>query len=146
MLSESKKHPIHILLSDDDTDDCFFFEKAIDEIPIDIKLDIVRDGEQLLNYLHEHQSQLPDMLFLDLSMPRKTGFECLSEIRENEAYKNIYIVMFSTSYSRDLHYEDSMIVLLRDLGADQYIRKSSDFTRIVKIINKFSILRNVQIV
>ncbi len=142
---QSKMPSIHILLADDDIDDCFFFEKVLDEMPIHIQLDIVRDGEQLMNYLHEHSSRLPDMLFLDLSMPRKTGFECLSEIKENDKFKSIYIVMLSTSYSRDLHYEESMIVLLRDLGADRYIRKSADFARIVHVVNKFYIQNNVQV-
>jgi CheY-like chemotaxis protein len=81
--------PIHILLADDDIDDRGFFEKALLEIPIACQLTMVQDGEQLMDYLNKHTMELPDVLFLDLSMPRKTGFECLTEIKENLLFSDL---------------------------------------------------------
>ena len=63
-----------ILLADDDLDDLFFFKKALSEIPIETELTTAHDGEELMAYLTENSDHLPDVLFLDLSMPRKTGF------------------------------------------------------------------------
>ena len=81
--------PMNILLADDDADDCFFFEKALREIPMATQLTTVNDGERLMDHLSKNMEQLPDVLFLDLNMPRKSGFECLTEITEN-----IYFVFF----------------------------------------------------
>lgn len=122
--------PLNILFADDDVDDRFFFEKATREIPIDTNLQMVKDGEELMDYLLRDLEQLPDVLFLDLSMPRKSGFECLAEIRENEKLKNMPVVMFSTSYTSDLNYEQSMIEVLYNMGARDFIRKPSDFSKL----------------
>ena len=89
--------PLNILLADDDIDDRFFFEKALKEIPIVTSLFIVKDGEELMDYLEVNATHLPDVLFLDLSMPRKSGFECLTEIKENTAMIKMPVIMFSTS-------------------------------------------------
>lgn len=128
--------PLNILLADDDTDDCAFFEKAVSEIPITTNLTIVRDGEQLMNYLSRNSEHLPDVVYLDLSMPRKNGFECLTEIKESEKLKDLIVVVFSTSFPRDMIYEDSMIKLLLKIGAYDYIRKSGDFAQLKQIIQK----------
>ena len=132
-----KTKQVNILLADDDADDCFFFEKALKEIPVKTNLTIVRDGEQLMNYLLENISshRETDIIFLDLSMPRKTGFECLQEIKENIRLKDIHVVMLSTSYPRDIEYEQSMIKTLNELGADKFIRKPGDYAQIKDLIH-----------
>lgn len=127
---------LNIVLADDDTDDCSFFEKALKEIAIDTNLTIVHDGEKLMNYLYRNSDHLPDVLFLDLSMPRKNGFECLSEIKENTQLKDLLIVMFSTAFPQDPNYEESMISLLLKIGAYDFIHKSGDFAQLRQIIHK----------
>jgi CheY-like chemotaxis protein len=127
---------MNILLADDDADDCFFFEKALREIPIVTHLNIVTDGERLMDYFSKYSEQLPDVLFLDLNMPRKSGFECLSEIVENTKLKDIPVVMFSTSYTADRNYEQSMINVLYKMGARDYIRKPADFTKLKELIHQ----------
>ena len=128
---------VNILLADDDTDDCFFFEKALKEIPIESNLIIVRDGEQLMNYLLENISSHggTDIIFLDLSMPRKTGFECLQEIKENDRLKDIQVVMLSTSYPQDMAYEQGLIKTLNGIGAASFIRKPGDYSQIKDLIH-----------
>jgi CheY-like chemotaxis protein len=127
---------LKILLADDDIDDRFFFAKALSELSIKTHLITVHDGEQLMDYLYNHLDYLPDVLFLDLSMPRKNGFECLAEIKENVELKNIPIVMFSTSYPRDSHYEQSMVQILFSIGANDFIRKPSDFSLLKDILHQ----------
>ena len=101
--------PFNILLADDDYDDRLFFAKALNEIAIDTQLKTVNNGEELMDYLTENCEHIPDILFLDLSMPRKTGFECLIEIKENEKMKSLPVVMFSTSYTHGMDLEQNLI-------------------------------------
>jgi CheY-like chemotaxis protein len=131
-----KKTSLNILLADDDVDDCFFFEKALREIPISTKLKILNDGERLMDYLSNNSTTLPDVLFLDLNMPSKSGFECLTEIMENKIMKDLYVVMFSTSYTLDRYYEQSMIDILFKIGAKDYIRKPADFSKLKELIQQ----------
>ena len=144
MKSDLKLIPLNILLADDDTDDCFFFDKALKEIPIANHLTSVHDGVQLMNYLFENIEHLPNVLFLDLSMPRKTGFECLSEIKENKKLKDLHVVMFSTSFPRDFDYENNIIKMLFEIGAQDYIRKPSDFKELKKVIYK-ALIKTIKI-
>ena len=125
---------INILLADDDKDDRFFFKKALKEISIPTNFNTVNDGEELMEYLDNNIEHLPDILFLDLSMPRKTGFECLIEIKENIKLKEIQVVVFSTSFSRDTTYEMGLSNELLKIGAQNYIRKPSDFAQLKNII------------
>jgi CheY-like chemotaxis protein len=127
--------PIQILLADDDKDDCFLFREALSELPISTTLETVHDGEELINYLEKHKDALPHVLFLDLNMPRKNGFECLTEIKHSDELKDLPVVMFSTSYPRDMHYEQDMIKVLYNIGAQDYIRKPANFTLLKEVIN-----------
>lgn len=120
---------LKILLADDDTDDCFFFKKALEELSVDSELAIVHDGEQLMNYLSENSEHLPLVLFLDINMPRKNGLECLSEIRQNDKLKDLPVAMFSTSNSWDT------INMLFRSGAHVFIHKPSDFAQLKQIIH-----------
>lgn len=130
-----KEKQVNILFADDDVDDCFFFAKALKELPIKSNLHIVRDGNQLMNYLFKNMEQLPDVIFLDLNMPNKTGFECLQELKENIHLKDIPVVMLSTSYSRDLLYEHEIIKTLNGIGAASFIRKLADYAQIKNLIH-----------
>ncbi|HMK27451.1 MAG TPA: response regulator [Chitinophagaceae bacterium] len=126
--------PLNILLADDDADDRSFFENALKEIPVDTRLTMVNDGEQLMDHLSKNQVQLPDVLFLDLSMPRKGGFECLTEMKDDIKLKDIPIVMFSTSYTQDFNYELGMIAVLYKLGVQDYIRKPGTVAELKELI------------
>lgn len=127
---------LNILLADDDVDDRSFFDKALKELPIATNLTTVNDGEQLMAFLDKNEKQLPDILFLDLSMPRKSGFECLAAIKEIDKLKDIPVVMFSTSFPTDIKYEDSMIKMLLSMGAENYIRKLGNFESLKQAIHQ----------
>ncbi len=119
---------LNILLADDDTDDCIFFKEALDDLVIKTNLTTLHDGEQLMIYLAETSRELIDVLFLDINMPRKNGFECLTEIKQNEKLKDLPVIIFSTSY------EQEVVNLLHESGAHYFIRKPSDFAQFKKII------------
>ena len=122
------KIPLNLLLADDDLDDCSFFKEALEDLPIDANLTTVNDGVQLINFLSAKSINLPDALFLDLNMPRKTGFECLSEIKLIDKLKNLPVIIFSTSLDIDV------VNLLYEKGAHYYIRKPGEFDKLKKVI------------
>ena len=133
---KQNKEQIRILLADDDMDDRIFFGNALSEMPIRTTLITVNDGEQLMDYLKDHVADLPDVLFLDLSMPRKTGFECLAEIKENEKLKNLPVIMFTTSFTRGIELEYNLISTLSNMGAQDYIRKPGDYEEYKLVIHQ----------
>lgn len=118
---------LNILLADDDKDDRFFFDKALKALPIPTELTTVEDGEQLMEYLAENSEKLPDVLFLDLNMPRKKGSECLSEINKHPMLKELPVIIYSTS----LH-EDVADQLYKN-GAYYYVHKT-DLAELEKIL------------
>lgn len=124
---------LNILLADDDHDDRLFFKQALEELNTSAKLTTVDDGEELMDYLNnvgeENILPIPDILFLDINMPRKNGIECLAEIKRNEKLKTLPVVMFSTSNSWDT------INLLFKSGSNVYIHKPSDFSQLKQVIH-----------
>jgi len=127
---------INVVLADDDSDDCFLFNKALSEIPMATHLIILKNGEHLMEHLTMNADHPPDILFLDLSMPRKTGFECLSEIKENDKLKDIPVFVLTTSYLGGMDYEQNLINALYRFGARDYIRKPVEFEKLKELIIK----------
>jgi CheY-like chemotaxis protein len=121
--------PLNILLADDDIDDCSFFELALSELALPTHLITIYDGEELMKYLLKNKTHLPDILFLDLSMPRKNGFECLYDIKENKHLKKLPIVIFTTAFILNKSYEDELIKRLNLMGASNFLAKRGDFSQ-----------------
>ena len=120
---------VRVLLADDDMDDCLLFKEALEELPLLTSLTILNDGDQLMKALLKNTSQLPDVLFLDVNMPRKNGFECLSEIKGNDKLKALPVILYSTSS------EQAVIDRLYQNGARHFIRKPSDFLQLKRVIH-----------
>ncbi len=120
--------PMHILLADDDEDDRLFFKEAFEEIKIQTIVNTVNDGVELIKYLLMPNVILPHVLFLDLNMPRKSGLECLREIKSDNRLKDIAVAIYSTSAS-DEDIEETFVK-----GANVYIKKPSDFSTLKKIL------------
>lgn len=124
------KDYIHIILADDDEDDRMLFTDAFDELKINTKVNTFNDGVELMNYLNGTDAVLPNVLFLDLNMPKKNGIECLIEIKDNERFNDIAIAIYSTSSSEE-HIEETFIK-----GANIYIKKPSDFSTLKKVLSE----------
>ena len=121
---------LNILLADDDVDDCIFFKEALTELQLPTHLTAVHDGEELMQLLTAETCELPNVLFLDINMPRKNGFECLAEIKLSDKLKQLPVIMFSTSF------EPEVVNLLYKNGAQYFIRKPSEFSQFKKIIHE----------
>ena len=119
---------LNILLADDDTDDCLFFKEAVTVFIPPANFTAVHDGDQLMQLLGSETTKMPDMLFLDLNMPRKNGFECLAEIKQNKKLQKLPVIIFSTSF------EQEVVNLLYRNGAQYFIRKPAAFALFQKII------------
>ena len=122
--------PFNLLLADDDTDDCIFFKEALEELPVIAALTTVNDGVQLMQLLTTKTDTLPHALYLDLNMPRKNGFDCLTEIKQIEKLKQLPVIIFSTSFDTEV------VNLLHERGANYYIQKPAEFSILKKIISK----------
>jgi DNA-binding response OmpR family regulator len=111
-----------ILLAEDNLEHCFFFRKALQEIAPDIQFSEVHDGDKLIALL---ESYLPDLLFLDLSMPCKNGVQCIQEIRENRIYDSLPIVVFTVSS------QHNSIQASYGFGANLYMIKPESYELLV---------------
>lgn len=98
-MSPEKQNSLRsIYLADDDQDDRELFVDALSEVDPSVVLTQAKDGVQLMEILSTIKEPLPEILFLDLNMPGKSGFECLEEIRkQGGSLKEINIIILSTS-------------------------------------------------
>src|SRR4051812_20527820 len=94
--------PINVLLADDDQDDRHFFDLALKDISTPTMLTTAEDGEKLLAYLENDTDPLPDVLFLDLNMPRKNGAECLLHLQLNPKLNQLPVIIYSTSLHENI--------------------------------------------
>lgn len=113
--------PMHILLADDDEADRLLFTDAFSEIPVKNVVCTVNNGIELMEWLNGEDRSFPHILFLDLNMPRKSGLDCLKEIRSNDKLKNLLVAIYSTSDS-----EKDIDETFQN-GANIYIKKPDDF-------------------
>ncbi len=121
---------LNILLADDDAADRILFKEAFGELKIKTVVRMVNNGEELMDYLTKKESPMPQIIFLDLNMPRKNGQECLKEIRSNKEFKEISIIIYSTSASEN----DITETFLN--GANVYIKKPSDYNQLKQVLAK----------
>jgi len=119
-----------IFLAEDDIDDRILFEEALREVSLKTQLTIAKDGQHLIHILDQRVPPPPDMIFIDLNMPRKNGFECLEEIKQTPKLKDIPIIIFSTSA------QPEAVNKVYEQGANYFIRKPNTFHLLKKTLQK----------
>lgn len=130
-MSDAANSPKNIFLADDDEDDRMLFMDAVCDLELSVLVSAATDGAELLEMLSQNLHKLPEIIFLDINMPGKTGFECLKEIRSADGkLKTVRIVMLSTSKSPE------NIDLCYELGADFYAVKPSTFEGLKNLLLK----------
>ena len=118
----------NIILVDDDSDDRELFTEALSFIHPLAEIQTKRDGEELMEYL-SNISRIPDVIFLDLNMPRKNGKACLQEIRANKQFENTPIVIYTTSLNPiDIQETFSQ-------GASFFLKKPNSFEELKHILH-----------
>jgi CheY-like chemotaxis protein len=119
----------NILLAEDDEEDVILFNTVLSELNHSIIVTVAADGILLMALLKQATS-LPEIIFLDLNMPHKNGFECLSEIKGNKKWNSIKIVILSTS-SQAQQIENAY-----KGGADLYLAKPVSYTQFKNMMEK----------
>ena len=119
-----------IYLADDDEDDRQLFTEALEELPFELKVDTFSNGVDLMSKLLDPDTQLPDIIFLDLNMPLMNGEECLADIRDEKKLCKIPIVIYSTSF------DIFKVKLLKKKGADRYLQKPKTYSQLKSTIHK----------
>ena len=124
--------PIELLLVEDSEPDVRLTKEALREAKVRNRLWVVEDGVEALEFLRrENQysdAPRPDLILLDLNLPRKDGRQVLKEIKSDESLKRIPVVVLTTSKSE----ED--VLRAYDLHANCYITKPVDFNRFMEVV------------
>lgn len=133
-METAETKPIVILMADDDDDDFVLTKKALGESRLLNQLIRVRDGEELLDYLHRkgdftaENAPRPGVILLDLNMPRKDGREALREIKSDDGLRNIPVVVFTTSKAEEDIYKTYQ------LGVNSFITKPVTFENLTQVM------------
>jgi CheY-like chemotaxis protein len=127
-----------VLCADDDPDDRLLAQSALLEAGVRTGIQFVEDGEELLDYLRRSgkyaglESKQPDLILLDLAMPRKNGAEALTEIKADPALQHIPVVVLTTSEAQEDVYR------VYDLGANAFVTKPDSFENLVRTMRSLS--------
>jgi len=135
-----------ILLAEDDPNEVFLIQRALEKVGLKSPLRVARDGQEAIDYLN-HQGDfadpalnpVPTLVLLDLKMPRKNGFEVLDWLRQQPGLKRMFVVVLSSSG------EISDINRAYDLGANSYLVKPGSFetlTDLVKQLESYWLMLN----
>jgi CheY-like chemotaxis protein len=123
-------------MADDDPEDCMLASHAFAESGAKAAFSCVGDGVELMDYLAEHSrseaKRLPDLILLDLNMPRKNGWQALIEIKSGPALQHIPIVILTSS--REQEDVDSTL----KAGADSFITKPATFDGWVEMMKSLA--------
>lgn len=130
--------PLEVLLVEDDEDDVRLTREALRDSKVIVNMTVASDGEEALERLHRKgrfaDAERPDLILLDLNLPRVSGREVIAQLKGDRDLKLIPVVVLTTSEA------DSDIVKCYDLGANCYITKPvnfDQFRRIIKAIDEF---------
>ena len=126
---------LNVLLVEDLEDDRFFFQHTFERASVNAKLFIANDGIEALDYLQNegrfadaHQFPRPDIVFLDLKMPRRNGFEVLQWMQERSLLTAVKVIVLSGSHEpRDMEQ-------CRKLGAQDYVVKPIETERLQQLL------------
>jgi CheY-like chemotaxis protein len=134
MSSQSVPQPIEVLLVEDDPGDVLLIQEAFEDNKLHNNLHVVNDGEQAVAYLRREgeyaDAARPDLVLLDLNLPRKDGREVLAEVKADEDLRTIPIVVLTTSDAE----ED--VLRSYQLHANAYVSKPVDFQRFVSVVRQ----------
>ncbi len=123
---------IHILLVEDNEGDIFLLTEAFEEGKVVNKISVARDGKEAIDFLDKkgkyENEEMPDLVLLDVNLPKKNGHEVLEYIKESESLKQIPVIMLTTSSS------EKDILLSYKNHANCFITKPVDVDNFLKVI------------
>ena len=129
MTQPMDSQPIVVLLVEDDPGDVVLIQEAFEHNKVRNRLHVVGDGVEAMDFLRDGPER-PDLILLDLNLPRKDGREVLQEVKADESLRSIPIVVLTTSQAE----ED--ILRSYDLHANAYVTKPVDFGRFIEVVRQ----------
>jgi CheY-like chemotaxis protein len=127
-MTSPETEPIAVLLVEDDPGDVVLIQEAFEHNKVRNSLHVVGDGVEAMEYLRSRPR--PDLILLDLNLPRKDGREVLAEVKSDPAFRSIPVVVLTTSKAE----ED--ILRSYDLHANAYVTKPVDFNRFIEVVRQ----------
>ena len=128
------ERPIEVLLVEDDPGDVMMTREAFQDYKLQNQLHVVSDGAEAMEFLRQEGEYAgrprPDLVLLDLNLPRKDGREVLAEVKEDADLRTIPVVVLTTSEAE----ED--IARSYDLHANAYVSKPVDFDRFIEVVRQ----------
>ncbi len=128
----------HVLVAEDDPTDAYFFQRAFKRAGVPVILHFVRDGQEVLDYLQgtgqfadRTHHPLPQLILLDLKMPRLDGFDVLEWVRKQSSLDGLQIVIFSASD------QPKDIKRALGLGANSYLVKPHSMEELTALVGRF---------
>jgi DNA-binding response OmpR family regulator len=118
-----------ILIIDDDSDDSDLLRDAIQQIAPETNCTMVSSSDEALEGMKSRKIPRPDLIFLDLNMPRINGIECLRQLKEEPEVREVPVAIYTTSKSHDDQVESLK------LGASYFVVKPSSFRQLCKVIS-----------
>ena len=132
MLNFSDSRPVEILLVEDSPSDAALTREALEKGKIANNLNCVGDGVEALEYLNRQgkfaNAKRPDLIMLDLNMPRKDGKEVLKELKSDPSLKTIPVIVLTTSHA------EQDVLQSYQLNANCYITKPVDFKSFIEVV------------
>jgi DNA-binding response OmpR family regulator len=119
-----KQERYHIVMVDDDAEDVFTIRKALSGEDFDVEFTEISQSRKLMPYLAERGDKRPDLILLDINMPRMNGFEVLQELKTHDEFATIPVVMLSTSS------QDADRVKSLKMGAADFVTKFSSLKQL----------------
>jgi DNA-binding NtrC family response regulator len=123
------KNNMSLMIVDDDPDDRTLFIEAVKEVDEHIECITATNGQEALDLLRNPAAVLPDLIFLDIRMPRFSGKKCLAEIKNDERLKDIPVIIYTTSREVEESKE------LKEMGAYHFISKPSNSDEIYYLVS-----------
>ncbi len=123
---------LRILVIEDSPSDVRLIREALKDTPVPVRLSVARDGVEGLNLLHSSEYdafERPDLVLLDLNLPKKNGCEVLAEIKSDPALKQIPVLVMTSSMA------DEDITKAYSLNANCYITKPGNLTEYIDVVH-----------
>ena len=133
-MNDASSNPIVVLLVEDDPGDELMTREAFEENKVRNELHVARDGEDALDFVYQRNQHAgaprPDLILLDLNLPKYDGREVLAQIKQDPELRSIPVVVLTTSRA-----EEDVLRSYR-LHANAYVNKPVDFTRFIEVVRQ----------
>ena len=123
---------LHILIAEDDEDDMELIRASFEKNVSYNRVDTVKNGVELMNYLKQNRNSLPDLILTDLNMPKKDGYESLQEIYSDQDFKKVPVFVYSTTLN------PSYIMKCKSMGVIDFLLKPFKLREIEEIPERIS--------